>query len=149
MKNLENKSLNELRKSKNKIELTSNPILGLAAQDHADYLKGIKKLSHDQKSRIKKSPMKRTEFYKGSFNYVGENVAFTYLNERVEGVENKRKSTYLSTYEQVAQYFFDLWKFSKPHYVNMIDKDFTMSKIRFSYDSKSKRIYAVHVFGAN
>lgn len=142
------KKVNTLRKSKKRSLLTNHDILGLAAQDHAHYLRSRKTLSHTQRSRAKKTPMRRVDFYKGNFNYVGENVAFTYLYESVQGVRNKRNSISIRTYEQAAQYFFDLWKYSRPHYINMIDKDFTMSSIRFSYDAKSKRIYGVHVFGA-
>ena len=141
--------VNNLRASKKLNRLELNPILEKAAQDHATYLKGFGKLSHNQKVRKKKTPMERTDFYKGNFSFVGENVAYTYLNESVVGVKNKRNAQVLDTYEKAAQYIFDLWRYSRDHYVNMIDKDFKLSRIRFSYDNKTKRIYAVHVFGAN
>ena len=141
--------VNNLRKSKNLNILEYNPILGKAAQNHAIYLNDIGKLSHNQKVRKKRTPMERTDFYGGNFSFVGENVAYTYLNESVVGVKNKRNAQVLDSYEKTAQYLFDLWKYSKDHYVNLVDKDFTISNIRFSYNPKTKRIYAVHVFGAN
>lgn len=140
--------VNELRQSKGINVLADNPILALAAQDHANYLSETGNLSHDQKIRRKKTPMERTEYYGGNFKFVGENVAFTYLNEAVVGIKNKRNAQFLNSYEKAAQYIFDLWLYSPGHYKNMVDKDFKLSRIRFNYDSKTKRIYAVHVFAA-
>lgn len=42
---------------------------------------------------------------------------------------------------------FNSWKSSKGHYKNMMSDDYTHGDFAFSYDSKAKRIYAVHVFG--
>lgn len=140
--------VNELRKNKRKPKLEDNSILGLAASNQAKFLKKNKQLSHNQKFRKTRTPMDRVDYYGGKFSYVGENIAYTYLYERVKGAVNKRKSTYLMSYESTAEYFFQLWKNSKTHYKNMVDGDFNLSKIRFSYDTKTHRIYGVQVFGA-
>ena len=77
-----------------------------------------------------------------------ENIAYTYLYERVKGAIDKRKSIVLWSYEATAEYFFQLWKNSKTHYKNLIDEDFNLSQIRFSFDAKTSRIYGVQIFGA-
>jgi len=140
--------VNELREKKKKPLLSMNNILGKAAVNHADFLKKHKKLSHTQSSRKTRTPMDRTDYYGGKFSYVGENIAYTYLYEPVKGAENTRNSVVLKSYEATAEYFYQLWKNSKTHYKNMIDGDFNLSKIRFSFDSKTNRIYGVQVFGA-
>jgi|TARA_B110000908_G_scaffold79258_1_gene94997 uncharacterized protein YkwD len=140
--------VNELRKNKRKPLLVKNSILGLAATNQANFLKKNKQLVHNQKSRKTRTPMDRTDFYGGKFRYVGENIAYTYLYERVKGAINKRNSTVLWSYEATADYFYQLWKNSKTHYKNLVDEDFNLSQIRFSYDSKTNRIYGVQVFGA-
>lgn len=140
--------VNELRKNKRKPLLVKNSILGLAATNQANFLKKNKLLVHNQKSIKTRTPMDRADFYGGKFSYVGENIAYTYLYERVKGVINKRTSIFLWSYESTAEYFFQLWKNSKTHYKNLVDEDFNLSQIRFSYDSKNNRIYGVQVFGS-
>ena len=148
LENLILNKINKLRISKKKPILQKNAILGMAATDQALFLKKKNKLVHIQNSRKKHTPMDRTEFYGGNFSYVGENIAYTYLYERVKEARNQRSSVVLKSYEATAEYFFQLWKNSRTHYKNMIDKDFNLSKIRFSFNPKTNRIYGVQVFGS-
>ncbi|MEN8957302.1 MAG: CAP domain-containing protein [Flavobacteriales bacterium] len=148
LENLIISKVNKLREKRRKTALTRNHILGLAASNQAEFLKKNKKLSHTQRSRKSKTPMDRTDLYGGRFSYVGENIAYTYLYEPVKGAANEERTVVLRSYEETAEYFYQLWKNSKTHYKNMIDGDFALTRIRFSFDSKTKRIYGVQVFGA-
>ena len=147
LENLILKKINRLRKSKKLLPYKKNKILKLAAKDQCNYLVKIDKLLHTQKNKHKKSPMKRVDFYKGNFNGVGENIAYTYLFTNVVSAKNKRISVKLTTYEQTAEHFFQLWKNSKGHYKNLISKNYNYSGIDFSINKKTNKIFSAQVFG--
>ncbi|MGB1041022.1 MAG: CAP domain-containing protein [Flavobacteriales bacterium] len=142
------KEVNAVRRKKRKPILILDSILNLAATDHAVYLKSAKKLSHNQKSKSKKTPMKRTDFYGGKFRFVGENIAYSYLQKDVNSAKRGGKVVYMSTYSKTAKHLFNLWYNSKPHFKNIMEKGFKKTSIRFSYDKKTNRIYAVQVFAS-
>lgn len=139
--------VNVLRKRYKAKPLVLDSILAVSAKDHAEYLLKKKKLTHFQNNKKKKQPIDRTDFYGGKYNYVGENIAFTYIKRSVDDIQNNTKGVVITTYSQLADYFYWLWKKSPSHYKVMKDKKFEETGIRFSYDKKLKRVYAVQVFG--
>ena len=141
------KQLNSHRKKKRRTQLKLDPILAKAAKNQAVYLNKKNKLTHKQPSKNKRTALNRTDFFGGEFEYVGENVAYTYLNKSVNSAQHKNKVEIITTYGQLANHFYWLWKKSKPHYKNMIDKNFELTSIRFSFDNKRSKIYGVQVFG--
>lgn len=140
--------VNLLRKKKRLKTLRLDSILSYAASDQADYLLKKNRLTHNQPNKKKKTPIDRTDFYGGNFEYVGENVAYTYYNKSVNSAQFKNKVEIITTYAQLANHFYWLWKNSKPHYKNIVDREFELTSIRFSYDKKRQKIYAAQVFGA-
>lgn len=131
--------INQHRKSLKINKLEKDTVLQKAAQDQSDYMLGIKKLAHEQKSVAKKYPKNRIQFYGGNdFNTYGENVL--YLT-----VEPKTYSK--NDIEVLAKRIYEDWKNSPPHYKNIINKEYAFASLAFAYDSKSKRLYATTVFG--
>lgn len=141
------KKVNKLRKNKRLVLLKKDKILKKAAKDQCNYLFKKKRLTHRQVNTNKKTPSKRVIFYKGKFNGVGENIAYTYLFSSVNGAKNKKKIIRLATYEATAEYFFQLWKNSKGHYSNLINKSYNYSGIDFTINKRNNRIYSTQVFG--
>ncbi len=123
--------------------LVNDSILYLTASYHANYLLENNILSHTEKKAKMKTPQTRAEFF-GAKNYlVGENIAFTYLNELV--IEKNKKHTN-KTYEDLANDFVDMWVHSSGHFANIINKDYTLTALSISFDEKTNKVYAVQNF---
>ena len=129
---------------KNKREvLKEDSILYLTAGYHANYILENNVLSHTEKKPKMKTPQTRAEFF-GAKNYlVGENIAYTYVNELI--IEKNKKNTNI-TYQDVANDFVDMWVHSPRHFANIINKDYTLTAIAISFDEKTNKVYAVQNF---
>jgi uncharacterized protein YkwD len=134
------KQINSHRKTLKIGELKEDPILFKAAQDHSIYMNEENILSHEQMVIDKKFPKDRIKYYQGNdFNVFGENVLYTTID-----VKHYSKTDILA----LAKKVFIQWKRSPPHYRNMISKDYELAGIAFSFDKKTRRLYATNVFGA-
>ncbi|MCP4441246.1 MAG: hypothetical protein GY810_20265 [Aureispira sp.] len=129
--------INAHRTTKNLETLYEDQILAKAAQNQSDFQAKIKRLNHFQPNKIMANPARRVFFYEGNHSTVGENCAFVPVLET-------------STYETVAEQFYQGWLHSPPHYKNMITPDYRLSGIRFkadTIDGGKIRIFGTHVFG--
>ena len=99
----------------------------------------IKKLAHEQNSVAKKYPKNRIKFHGGAdFNSYAENVLYL----TVEPITYSKDDITI-----LAKKIYQIWRESPPHYKNMTSKEYAFASIAFSFDTKSKRLYATTVFG--
>ena len=131
--------MNQHRKSLKINKLEKDPVLQKAAQDQSDYMLVIKKLAHEQNSVAKKYPKNRIKFHGGAdFNSYAENVLYL----TVEPITYSKDDITI-----LAKKIYQIWRESPPHYKNMTSKEYAFASIAFSFDTKSKRLYATTVFG--
>lgn len=130
--------INKHRLQKGHMALAKNFDLAKAAAVQAEYLSKTGKLSHGHIEKDLKTPKKRVAKFNKSFVAVGENVLYS-------------KPTTLplskTSINKLAYDMFNSWKNSPGHYANMISDGYSHSDLAFDYDSKTRRVYAVHVFG--
>lgn len=139
--------INSYRNKKGLQPLNNNNVLQLAATDQAIYCAKIKRLSHEQTdNQLKYSPADRVKFYKGNFYFCGENLLQTFINTPFFDKKTNANKT-ITTYEALADEFFEIWKNSPPHHQNMINPTYTTSALGISI--KNNFIYAAEVFGSN
>lgn len=132
------KRINDHRKETGHLLLERNSDLNKAAVLHCNYLSKLGDLSHDQPNPDLKNPKKRVDKFNKSFVAVGENVLYSKPTDLpLDQVEINK----------LAFDMFRSWKNSPGHYANMISDVFDHSDLAFDYDTKTKRVYAVHVFG--
>lgn len=131
--------INEHRKTLKLTPLEKDVVLKKAAQDQSDYMLSIKKLAHEQNTVAKKYPKNRIQFYGGTdFNVYGENVLYLTVEAKTyskEDIAILAKKIYLE------------WKESPPHYKNMSSNEYAFASLAFTFDTKTKRLYATTVFG--
>lgn len=127
--------VNQLRDSLGLQPLTTDAILGDAAQDQSHYQLITKKVTHDQVTLHKESPSRRVAYYGGTHSLVGENCA--QLDARRHG----------KSYKRLARNFFLSWYHSPGHYANMVEPKYRTIGIRLAVNRKNARVYATQVFG--
>ncbi|MEL7268395.1 MAG: CAP domain-containing protein [Bacteroidota bacterium] len=132
------KRINDHRLEMGHLKLIPNDNLAKAAEVQCDYLRKAGKLSHDHPDTEFRTPKKRVNKFDQSFVAVGENVLYS-------------KPTNLPlnkiSVNKLAFDMFRSWKNSPGHYANIISNVFDHSDFAFGYNTKTKRVYAVHVFG--
>lgn len=136
--------VNELRKKKRRAPLAVEGNLEKAATDHNNWLKGRKKLTHNEPDRRRKRPYDRVKIYSDDFIKVGENVQYLGLSYEQQG---RRKWPNTITYKAAAKKAFKNWKNSPGHYKNLISKEFNKVGTAVVYDAKNFRFYATQVYG--
>lgn len=144
------KKLDELRRSKNLGGLAHDAVLAKAADDQAAYMQLNDTVTHQQKTPKKNGPVDRVVFYNGTHDGVGENCLMTPVGKRVlKNPKNKKDTSTVTytTYEQVANAFFQMWKNSPGHYKNMIDPRYEVQGLGFSFNAARQEIYVAQVFG--
>ncbi len=142
------REIDNVRKKLNLDTLMNDSILYQAAADHADYLKTIKKLSHNQQNSKKRTPMKRAKYY-GAVNYViGENIVSSPFHYPIQ---YKFKTVSLAhntqTYKQVAYDMMIAWIHSPGHYENIKTKKFSATGVAVAFKPDTYEFIAVQVFG--
>jgi len=132
------KRINTHREKEGHLKLKRNPDLIKAAKIQCTYLTKAGKLSHNNPNPDLKTPKKRVEKFSKSFVAFGENILYS-----------KPTNIPLSktAINKLAYDMFNSWKKSPGHYANMISDVYSHSDLTFGYDVKTRRVYAVHVFG--
>ena len=131
--------VNHLRASKKLKPLIFNDTLRKAAQFHSEYMaqKGI--LSHNEKQSKFSNPQKRVSAFGGTdFDIIGENALFS---------TSQTVPMTTETLSLLAEEMFQIWKNSKPHYTNMVNKQYVYADFGFAMDLKKRNVYATQVFG--
>lgn len=141
--------LNELRTRKRLAALTPNdPLLDSAAFDQARYMHKRHVVTHSQNGRKKSTPLKRVQYYGGSFTIVGENCIMIYIDTPMNTKKNGQPIT-VSSEKEIASALFAGWKGSPKHYKNMLTKEYQLAGLGFAYDETTKQFYCAQVFGGN
>lgn len=132
--------VNNLRDSLGVDDLELSDTLGWAALIQANYQAKIDKVTHAHKKSKLATPGKRVKSVKGKqFVFVGENC----LGLPVDDFSFSRKEL-----KKMAYDMFVLWRNSPGHYKNMINPKYTLGDFGFSYNPKSKMVYATQVFAS-
>lgn len=140
--------VNELRITKKAPVLTVNSTLEKAAQNHSDYQAKKNKMTHNQTSKKSKYVWFRVQNEGGVFSELSENVAYSDAFGVLTLRDKRKKITCdASTYEGLANILFLGWKNSPPHYKAMVNKNLTLTGLKFKLNAKTKRIFATQVFG--
>lgn len=127
--------------------LSEDKILSKAATDQAIYQKENHFVGHEQKTKGKQKPQNRVFFYHGTHDFVGENCIKIPLKTFFRPSYNK-KGIEVKTYSEAAEALFLGWKNSPPHYKNLIDRDYDVFGLGFSFDPDSNYLYCTQVFAA-
>lgn len=117
--------VNKLREKRKVDTLNYEPLLRNAAQDHSQYMLEKDVLTHYQKSKQKKTPKNRVDFYGKQFSVVGENVQMLTLNSVPKQFQKNGNPLTINSYELMAKILVLNWKNSPPHYKNMIHPDYS------------------------
>lgn len=129
--------INTLRQEKGKLILERHEDLAKAAELHSKYIAKRNKLTHIQVKTVFPHPRDRVEHFNKSFTNIGENVLYT---------KPIRKATNKVDLKKLAIDMYRSWKNSPGHYANMISDDFKYGDFGFTFNEKSKRVFAVQVF---
>lgn len=129
--------VNKLRIEKGKLPLKRHKDLAKAAQLHTDYMVSKNSLNHIQLNTEFPNPKDRVNHYNSSFTNVGENILFS---------RPKKLPLSETEIEKLAYEMFRSWKNSPGHYANMISDAFQYADYGFTYNSKTKRVFAAQVF---
>ncbi|WP_298901234.1 CAP domain-containing protein [uncultured Psychroserpens sp.] len=130
--------INKLRIEKGKQALKRHEDLAKAAKIHSTYISKRNKLTHIQIKTALPQPKDRVEKFNTSFANIGENILYS------KTIKTPLSSTGL---KRLAFDMFRSWKNSPGHYANLISDSFTYGDFGFTYNAKSKRVFAVQVFG--
>lgn len=130
---------NALRDSAGLDALKNNGILQKAAIDQSDYMKWTKVLGHSQSTYNKQTPSERVFYYKGNFNYIGENVAYVSL---------KDKNGQIKSNKTLGKQLYTAWLNSPPHKKNLLGEHYFQIGIGLAVDTISNRVYGTQVFSA-
>ncbi|GAA3643289.1 CAP domain-containing protein [Flavivirga jejuensis] len=130
--------VNNLRIKLGKLPLKRDADLAKAAKLQSDYIAEINSLTHVQVGTKFIRVKDRVSHFSRQFSTVGENILYT---------KPVRLSLNSKALEKLAFDMFRSWKNSPGHYANMILDDYKYGDFGFTYNSKSKRIFAAQVFG--
>lgn len=131
--------INQLRASKKLKPLIFNDTLRKSAQFHSEYMAKKGALTHNENQSKFSNPQKRVYAFGGTdFDIIGENVLFS-TAQTIPMTEE--------TLSLLAEEMFQIWKNSKPHYTNMINKQYVFADLGFDMDLKKGNVYATQVFG--
>lgn len=144
LKSLVHEKVNAVRRSKGCAVLDTDALLDEAAAEQAGYVTQRGSLSHEQPSPEKANVMKRVKLVGGKFVPVGENLLYQGFVHRTE---NGHERILYPTYEEMAKDMVKGWTKSKPHYANMIDREFKYAGTAVSYSYKKGGFFAAQVFG--
>lgn len=131
--------INDLRADQGLRPLMTSDTLQHAANLHSVYMAKHALLSHEEKSSRYKTPQKRVRASKGrDFNLVGENILLS------KPQPNRLNKSAILT---LADEMFVAWKNSPGHYANMVHSEYEFGDLGFAMDTKTRIVYATHVFG--
>lgn len=139
--------LNKLRADQHLDALENDNTLNKAAIDQAVYQKNIHRVTHTQTVKGKETVNARVFFYNGSHDFISENCIRIPLKKNFIPTYNKKGIT-ANTYAEAAQALFMGWKTSAGHYKNMVDPNYEVYGLGFSFDKDSSFLYCTQVFGA-
>lgn len=138
--------IDEFRNRKGLLPLRSDSLLILPACDHTDFMKSKNELTHFQARGVKHTPQRRFEFHEINGVLAGENVEYLPINTLLK-VDYQKEFIDIKTYEDLAEAIARGWRHSKPHYANVLTKEYTITAVCIKIDTKKNILWATQVFG--
>jgi uncharacterized protein YkwD len=133
--------INDYRLKKKLVALQLEEGLAKSAENQCSYLLKIGKLSHSQPKKGYRTTKDRIlVFSTKTYMSYGENCLKTYADLR----NLTPKKT-----EVIAEEMFELWRTSKPHNDNLLNRRFTHAGFGFQTKTKTGEIYCVLDFGGD
>lgn len=145
LETLVHEEINRLRSRKRRAALENDNCLRKAAVMQNNYVMKLGKLTHNQRSKERKSVMERSRVFGCTHLMVGENLQF--MGFTLIKQNGKLVNIETPTYAEAARDIAENWKNSPSHYDNLIHKSFFRVGTVVAYDSRKKGIYATQVFG--
>ena len=139
--------INAYRSSKYLTSFKKDKILDIAAEDQALYILKTGKISHDQTSSKKETPLNRVLFYDGMHGQVGENCYAITVGTPIK-VEGSSKKITLKSYHQVASAIAQGWIESPEGELIIGNAKYVNSGIAVLFNPKDKMIIATHIVGS-
>jgi uncharacterized protein YkwD len=145
LEHLIKEKIDSVRIAHNLLPLANDSILHIAAKYHANWMNENNKFAHEEKTNpTMLTPQMRVNHY-GATNYlVGENIIKSYINTPLE--DKKGKPYINKTYEDMVNDFVKGWVNSPGHYKNIITKEYDITGVSISINTKKNLIYAVQKF---
>lgn len=141
--------VNAFRVSKGKPKLIFNEKIHAAAKDHVEYVVRTKEFSHYQKDPSSRTVLDRVlKQINNKKCAVGENLAKTavLIPTTTYNAKGDQIAGTAYTYEQAAEFLFNLWLNSETHRKNMLNEKYSIGGIAVEYDSEESTVTAVQVF---
>lgn len=136
--------INEVRAARGVMGLGEDPTLTAAAIDHNQYQIKHDVLTHEQKSRDRRTAMDRVNSFGGGFRSVGENVQYQGMKVRDWG---NRREILTDSYVNTAKTIVENWVNSPGHYRNLINTKFDSVGTAVGWNPENFSIFATQVFG--
>ncbi len=127
-------------------KLNSDSLLILPACDQSDYMSAQNKLTHFQERGAKHDPQRRFEFYEINHVIAGENVQYIPINTLLK-VDYQKDLINVRTYDDLATVIAKGWRYSKPHYANILTPEFSLTAVCIELNQETETLWATQVFG--
>ena len=114
--------VNSIRERKRLNPLSLDQSLDEASNDQAKYVGELNLLTHNQKSKLKRTPYDRVVFYGGNHNLVGENLQVVPIDAMFQSSNCK------FTYQKLAKEKIGVWHNCKPNNLKKLRKNKIFSK---------------------
>lgn len=138
--------INELRRKKGAKPLLPDVLLAKAANDQNEYVTNKGKLMHEQSNPEKRDVSKRIDYYGGSYDMVGENLQL--YGFMVITKNGKKYSVEYTSYKEAAKGMVENWVTSKPHYENLVRKEFTLAGTSIGFNKDKTGFYSTQVYAS-
>jgi len=136
--------INQLRASKKAGPLSPDPLLAKAALDQNKFITQRGKLSHEQGAKSPKQTVSdRVAYYGGHYDMVGENLQLWGFMVITQG---RKSTTEYTTYKEAAEGLVKNWVSSKPHYENLVRKEFKLVGTAIGFNQNDNGLYATQVY---
>ncbi|OWY23915.1 CAP domain-containing protein [Sphingobacteriales bacterium UPWRP_1] len=138
--------INQLRNKKGAKPLNPDELLAKAANEQNNYITAKSKLSHEQTNAQMRDVQKRVAYFGGDYDMVGENLQLFGFMVTTRG---RNATIEYTTYEQAAEGMLQNWERSKPHYENLVRKEFTRAGTAIGFNKDKTGFYATQVYASN
>ena len=138
--------VNQFRQEKNIAPLRLDSMLYLPAEDHTYFMQQRNRLTHFQARGAKHDPQRRFEYFEINHVMAGENIQYIPINSLIK-VDYQKDLVNIRTYNDLAEVLAKNWRYSKPHYANIITKEFSVTAVSIKVDLDKELIWATQVFG--
>lgn len=147
LEHLLKKEVDYIKTQKKQAPFRNDSILYLAARNQTEFMLRNNELTHFQKeNKAFEDPQLRIEYYGAQRVFAGENVLYFPTSIPVQ-VKYQKFLEEPKTYLEYARVLAKGWRYSKPHYANIISPDYSITGVCVRYDKEQGQLWATQVFG--